>query len=156
MCHGSHRLTSSIAQSKVLPDAHREGDAVAFKRDVYATPEVQAVIAETRERVKAWWATIATDDKLGLIFASVLLGKKKSINYDRFQEACRKVAMEKELTFQALIQTATGGEVAVEEVQMAPEPCLELANGLVSKALDHDREVTAGAIFHLDVWVRVS
>lgn len=40
-------------------------------------------------------------------------------------------------------------------VQMDPEPCLQLANGLVSKALDHNREVTAGAVFHLDGRVRL-
>merc|ERR1712091_761728 len=63
-----------------------------------------------------------TTTDMGLIFSGVKLGKKTTINYDRFMEACRKRAMKKEITFQALIQTAGGDEVRVEEVQMESEP----------------------------------
>jgi len=66
-----------------------------------------------------------TEAEAGLIFLSVILGKKKTINFERFQEAVRKVSMKKEMTFQALIQTAAGEDVKTEDVAAppaAPEP----------------------------------
>eukprot|EP00935_MAST-01C_sp_MAST-1C-sp1_P001630 g1630.t1 len=53
------------------------------------------------------------DDKLTvsevqMIFAGVKLGKE--LNYDRFQEAVRKMAQKKEITYQELIQMASGAE----------------------------------------------
>jgi hypothetical protein len=43
-----------------------------------------------------------------MIFQSVKLGSRTELDFDRFQEAVRKMAMQCSLTYQELIQTATG------------------------------------------------
>jgi tetratricopeptide (TPR) repeat protein len=43
----------------------------------------------------------------GLIFASVRVGKKTTLNFDRFTEAIRKIAVKKEMTYQELVQQAS-------------------------------------------------
>lgn len=45
---------------------------------------------------------------VGLVFSSVKLGGKKEINFTVFMEACRKVALKKEVTFTELVQQARG------------------------------------------------
>jgi CRP-like cAMP-binding protein len=41
-----------------------------------------------------------------LIFVGVKLGKKSTLSFDRFQEACRKMAMKKEVTYAELVHQA--------------------------------------------------
>jgi hypothetical protein len=43
-----------------------------------------------------------------LVFEGVKLGSRTELDFDRFQEAVRKIAMQTSLTYQELIQTATG------------------------------------------------
>jgi hypothetical protein len=43
-----------------------------------------------------------------LTFQAVKLGKKETLNFDRFKEACRKMAVKRECTYHVLIQIATG------------------------------------------------
>jgi hypothetical protein len=43
-----------------------------------------------------------------LIFASVKIGQRKTIKFDRFQEACRKVAVHKDVTYQEIIEDIEG------------------------------------------------
>lgn len=53
-----------------------------------------------------------------MVFESVKLGKKKTLNYDRFQEAARKICVARECTYQELIQIARGEQPASETVQL--------------------------------------
>jgi hypothetical protein len=57
-----------------------------------------------------------TDSKVGLIFQSTkLAGKKKhDMNFERFQEATRKMAMDKNITYQELVQHAIAAEAMNE------------------------------------------
>jgi hypothetical protein len=60
-----------------------------------------------------------------LAFASVVLGSRKTLRFERFAEACRKLATAKSVTFQALVQLAAGFDPVVETVteeQAAREP----------------------------------
>ena len=57
-----------------------------------------------------------TASEASLAFSGVVLAKKKEIRYERFQEACRKLATQKSLPFQALVQLASGEDVQVDDV----------------------------------------
>jgi Ca2+-binding EF-hand superfamily protein len=57
-----------------------------------------------------------TVSAISLCFSSTKVGKKADLNYDRFQEAFRKMAVKKEMTYQACVQLCTGAEVKTEEV----------------------------------------
>jgi len=52
-----------------------------------------------------------TGDGCGLIFSKVKLGKKSTLKFDRFQEACRMMATMKGITYQNLVQLATGQDM---------------------------------------------
>ena len=70
-----------ILEQRILPDAHRD-NAEAFKKEVYANAEVQAVLTEYRERITGWFNKIPFDaaiseSKLGIAQWESLL---KSLN----------------------------------------------------------------------------
>jgi hypothetical protein len=65
-----------------------------------------------------------TIPQVGLIFTSVVVGKKKSLHFDRFQEAVRKVAIAKGNTYQEVIQLACGQQACsqiVSEAELKPK-----------------------------------
>ena len=111
---GSARKMSRVSADDMALLAQQLADI--FKK--YCAGEPQMSEAQFKEFVTGTGLADArlTEKEAGLIFHSVLLGKKKTINYDRFQEAVRKLSMKKEMTYQALIQTAAGEAVVVQDV----------------------------------------
>ena len=80
-----------VLEQKALPDAHRETDAAAFKRDVYSTPEVQTVIAEFRGRLQDWFGKIPFDtavsaDKLDIAQWVALLHKLNVVGSTKVEQ----------------------------------------------------------------------
>ena len=49
-----------------------------------------------------------TRKNVGMVFQAVKLGRKTTLNFDRFQEAIRRIAISKEITYQELINSAAG------------------------------------------------
>jgi len=58
---------------------------------------------------------------VGLVFQSVKLGKKNTLNFDRFQEAIRKMAIQKEITYQEIINEAASNTPAPESSKSPPK-----------------------------------
>jgi serine/threonine protein kinase len=56
-----------------------------------------------------------TEAEVSLAFAKVKLGRTKTLKFDRFQEACRAMANTKGVTYQNIIQLATGEELNLDE-----------------------------------------
>ena len=54
-----------------------------------------------------------------LAFSSVVLGSKKTLKFERFSEACRKLATAKSVTFQALVHLAAGHDPVLDTVSEA-------------------------------------
>ena len=54
----------------------------------------------------------ATD--CSMIFSKVKVGKKSELSFERFQEACRMMCTQKAVTYQNLIQIATGQDVSTD------------------------------------------
>lgn len=91
------------------------------------------------------WATDAglldrrklTASDVGMIFASVKLGKKTALKFDRFQEAVRKVAIAKECTFQEVVQMACGETPSSDTVRLdeleQPAACRKLTFSISSE-----------------------
>ncbi len=50
----------TVLETKVLPDAHRD-DAPAFRKEVYGTSEVQAVVKELKPKVVEWFKKLPFD-----------------------------------------------------------------------------------------------
>ena len=70
---------TEILEKRILPDAHRD-NAEAFRKDVLATPEVQAVLTEFKEKLTGWYNKIPFDaaissEKLGIVQWEELLKK---------------------------------------------------------------------------------
>jgi hypothetical protein len=81
----------TVLETKVLPDAHREGDAAAFKKNVMAMPEVQGVLSEMRGRLQKWWSSIPFDaavssNKLGLAQWVTLLQQLNVLGSTRVEQ----------------------------------------------------------------------
>ena len=54
----------------------------------------------------------ATD--CSMIFSKVKIGKRNELNFERFQEACRMMCAKKGVTYQNLVQIATGQTVSTD------------------------------------------
>ena len=55
---------------------------------------------------------------VGMIFTSVKVGKKPALNFDRFKEAVRKLAMKKELTYHEMV-FSMGSKLAADDYEDA-------------------------------------
>jgi hypothetical protein len=90
--HAVPQALKVVLEQKALPDAHRETDAAAFKRDVYSTPEqVQTVIAEFRGQLQDWFGKIPFDtavsaDKLGIAQWVALLHKLNVVGSTKVEQ----------------------------------------------------------------------
>jgi hypothetical protein len=78
-----------------------------------------------------------TEKKCGLIFQATKLGKKQDLNKERYQEALRKMAMEKNITFGELVQQAMEAEAMAEPMAHANR-----GQDMVGRGGTHSNNVT--------------
>ena len=126
--------TTTKRLSRISPDEMGTLDAqlyVQFERFAERAPSEDAgsitsggFLRFVRETGLVEHAGISAGEA-SLAFSSVVLGSRKTLRFERFAEACRKLATAKSVTFQALVQLAAGFDPVVETVteeQAAREP----------------------------------
>jgi serine/threonine protein phosphatase PrpC/CRP-like cAMP-binding protein len=68
--------------------------------------EIDDANLQALSKACGWMEPSCNPGDISMIFASTKLGKKKTLKFERFQEACRKIATKKGITYQELVQIA--------------------------------------------------
>jgi len=93
-----------------------------------------------------------SSNDVALVFTAVKVGKKKSLNFGRFQEAIRKVAIQKEVTYQELIQVMKEHAPAATDdtgEELTDEKLGTFFNAFKSIDVDHSGEIDANELSKL-------